>query len=127
MSKFSNFQTYLTVDQCRQAVQFLDNEEQLIQFFIASYNDYVSQLRCSTRLRSTTGTSSDAVELHSEANLSVITNPDALFRTKEESDTLIYELKQYIRDVVGLPHKEEVQKGNNRSQTAKAKNTKNPR
>lgn len=108
MSKFSNFQTYLTVDQCRQAVQFLDNEEQLIQFFIASYNAYI--------------------ELHSEANLSVITNPDALFRTKEESDTLVYELKQYIRDTVGIPYKEEVKEhGNNRSQTAKAKNTKNPR
>ncbi len=107
MSKFSEIRTYMTVDQCRQAVQFLDNEEQLIQFFIASYNDYV--------------------KLHSEANLSVITNPDALFRTKEESDKLVYELKQYIRDTVGLPYKEEVQNGNNRSQTAKAKNTKNPR
>ena len=107
MSKFSEIRTYMTADQCRQAVQFLDNEEQLIQFFIASYNDYV--------------------KLHSEANLSVITNPDALFRTKEESDKLVYELKQYIRDTVGLPYKEEVQNGNNRSQTAKAKNTKNPR
>ncbi len=107
MSKFSEIRTYMTADQCRQAVQFLDNEEQLIQFFIASYNDYV--------------------KLHSEANLSVITNPDALFRTKEESDKLVYELKQYIRDTVGLPYKEEVQNGNNRSQTAKAKNIKNPR
>ena len=107
MSKFSEIKTYMTEEQCRQAVQYLDNEEQLIQFFIASYNDYV--------------------KLHSEANLSVITNPDALFRTKEESDKLVFELVQYIRDVVGLPHKEEVQNGNNRSQTTKAKTTKNTR
>ncbi len=107
MSKFSEIRTYMTTDQCRQAVKFLDNEEQLIQFFIASYNDYV--------------------KLHSEANLSVITNPDALFRTKEESDKLVYELKQYIRDTVGLPYKEEVQNGKNRSHTTKATTVKNPR
>ena len=107
MSKFSEIKTYMTEEQCRQAVQYLDNEEQLIQFFIASYNDYV--------------------KLHSEANLSVITNPDALFRTKEESDKLVFELVQYIRDVVGLPHKEEVQNGNNRSQTTQTKTIKNPR
>ncbi len=107
MREFSEIRTYMTANQCRQAVQFLDNEEQLIQFFIASYNDYV--------------------KLHSEANLSVITNPDALFRTKEESDKLVYELRQYIRDTVGLPYKEEVQNGNNRSQTTKATTVKNPR
>lgn len=107
MSKFSEIKTYMTEELCRQAVQYLDNEEQLIQFFIASYNDYV--------------------KLHSEANLSVITNPDALFRTKEESDKLVFELVQYIRDTVGLPYKEEVQNGNNRSQTTKATTTKNPR
>ena len=45
----------------------------------------------------------------------MITNPDALLKTQEESDTLVYELKQYIRDAIGLPHKEEVQNGNNRS------------
>ena len=59
--------------------------------------------------------------------MSVITNPDALFRTKNEEDKLVFELVQYIRDTVGLPYKEEVQNGNNRSQTTKAKNTKNPR
>lgn len=57
----------------------------------------------------------------------MITNPDTLFGTKEESDTLVYELKQYIRDVIGLPRKEEVQNGNNRSQTTKAKTIKNSR
>ncbi len=107
MSKFSEIKTYITSEQCREAAAFLDDREKLIQFFIASYNDYV--------------------KLHSEANLSVITNPDALFRTKSEEDKLVFELVQYIRDVVGLPHKEEVQNGNNRSQTTKAKTTKNTR
>ena len=101
MQKFLSFQTYFTPEQCNQAIAFLDNEDQLIQFFVASYNDYV--------------------KLHSEANLSVITNPDALFKTKEESDTLVYELRQYIRDVVGLPPKEDVKNGNNRSHPAKQK------
>jgi len=59
--------------------------------------------------------------------LSVITNPDALYRTKSEEDKLVFELVQYIRDTVGLPYKEEVQNGNNRSQTAKEKTIKNPR
>ena len=107
MQKFINFNTYITREQCNQAIAFLDNEDQLIQFFVDSYNGYV--------------------KLHSEANLSVITNPDALFKTKEESDTLVYELRQYIRDVVGLPHKEEVQNGNSRSQTTKTTTVKNPR
>ena len=107
MRKFSEIRTHMPAIQCRQAVQFLDNEEQLIQFFIASYNDYV--------------------KLHSEANLSVITNPDALFRTKEESDRLVYEMKQYIRDMVGLPYKEDVQNGNNRNQTTKTTTVKNQR
>lgn len=107
MSKFSEIRTYITPERCREVAAFLDDREKLIQFFIASYNDYV--------------------KLHSEANLSVITNPDALFRTKSEEDKLVFELVQYIRDTVGLPYKEEVQNGNNRSQTAKAKNIKNPR
>lgn len=107
MSKFSEIRTYITPERCREAAVFLDDREKLIQFFVASYNDYV--------------------KLHSEANLSVIMNPDALFRTKSEEDKLVFELIQYIRDTVGLPYKEEVQNGNNRSQTAKAKNIKNPR
>lgn len=57
----------------------------------------------------------------------MITNLDALFRTKAESDKHVYELSQYIRDVVGLPHKEEVQNGNNISQTTQTKTIKNPR
>ena len=107
MSTLSEIKTYITPEQCRQAAAFPDDRERLIQFLIASYNDYVKQ--------------------HSEANLSVITNPDALFRTKCQEDKLVYELGQYIRDVLGLPHKEKVQNGNNRSQTTKAKTTKNPR
>ena len=107
MSKFSEIKTYITLEQCREAAAFLDDREKLIQFFIASYNDYV--------------------KLHSEANLSVITNPDALFRTKSEEDKLVFELVQYIRDTVGLPYKEEVQNGNNRSQTTQTKTIKNPR
>ena len=107
MQKFSNFKDYITPEQCHQASEFLCDSDRLIQYIVASYNDYV--------------------KLHSEANLSVITNPDALFRTKAESDKLVYELRQYIRDTVGLPYKEEVQNGNNRSQTTKTTTVKNPR
>ncbi len=56
----------------------------------------------------------------------MINNPDALLITKEESGILALELKQYIRDIMGLSHKAVVQIANNRSQTAKADNTKNP-
>ena len=101
MSKFLSFQTYITPEQCREAAAFLDDREKLIQFFVASYNDYVLK--------------------HSEANLSVIVNPDALFRTKEEEDAFVLVLTQYIRDVVGLPPKEDVKHGNNRSHPANKK------
>ncbi len=49
----------------------------------------------------------------------MIVNPDALFRTKGEEDAFVIELTQYIRDVVGLPQKEEVIHGNNRSNATK--------
>ena len=99
MQKFSNFKDYITPEQCHQASEFLCDSDRLIQYIVASYNDYVSK--------------------HSEANLSVIVNPDALFRTKGEEDTFVIELTQYIRDVVGLPQKEEVKHGNNRSHPTK--------
>ena len=95
MSNFSNFKDYITSEQCKQASAFLDDADGLIHFLVATYNDYVSK--------------------HSEANLSVIVNPDALFRTKEEEDAFVLVLTQYIRDVVGLPPKEDVKHGNNRS------------
>ena len=101
MSNFSNFKDYITPEQCKQASAFLDNADGLIQFLVAAYNDYVSK--------------------HSEANQSVIVNPDALFRTKGEEDAFVIELTQYIRDVVGLPLKEDVKNGNNRSHPAKQK------
>ena len=89
MTKFSNFQDYMSDEKCIQASAFLNDNDQLLQFIVATYNDYVN--------------------LHSEANLSVITNPDALFRTKESEDAFLFEFKQYIRDVVGLPPMEDVQ------------------
>lgn len=99
MSNFCNFKDYITPEQCKQASAFLGDADELIQFLVATYNDYVSK--------------------HSEANLSVIVNPDALFRTKGEEDTFVIELTQYIRDVVGLPQKEEVKHGSNRSHPTK--------
>ena len=101
MTEFSNFKDYITPEQCHQASEFLCDSDRLIQYIVASYNDYVLK--------------------HSEANLSVIVNPDALFRTKEEEDAFVLLLTQYIRDVVGLPPKEDVKNGNNRSHPAKQK------
>ena len=95
MSNFSNFKDYITPEQCKQASAFLDDADGLIQFLVAAYNDYVSK--------------------HSEANQAVIVNPDALFRTKGEEDAFVIELTQYIRDVVGLPHKGEDKHGKNNS------------
>ena len=101
MSKFSSFKDYITPEQYHQAFEFLGDSDRLIQYIVASYNDYVLK--------------------HSEANLSVIVNPDALFRTKEEEDAFVLVLTQYIRDVVGLPPKEEVKNGKNRSHPANKK------
>ena len=101
MSKFSSFKDYITPERCHQASAFLGDSDRLIQYIVASYNDYVLK--------------------HSEANLSVIVNPDALFRTKEEEDAFVLVLTQYIRDVVGLPPKEEVKNGKNRSHPANKK------
>ncbi len=101
MTKFLSFHDYITPEQCHQASEFLGDSDRLIQYIVASYNDYVLK--------------------HSEANLSVIVNPDALFRTKEEEDAFVLVLTQYIRDVVGLPPKEEVKNGKNRSHTTSQK------
>lgn len=103
MSEFCSFKTYLTAEKCKQAVSFLDDNDKLIPFVVASYNDYA--------------------EKHSEANIALITNPDALFRSKAEEDKFVYELKQYIRDVVGLPQTEGIRNGNNTSYSAYQKNT----
>ena len=60
----------------------IEDLEQLFIYLISTYNCYAIT--------------------HSKEHLSMITNPDALFMTTEEKQQFIAELKDYIRDVIGI-------------------------
>ena len=61
---------------------------------------------------------------HSKEHLSLITNPEALFRSPEADEKFIIELKNYIRDVVGIK-REEVKYGTSNSNRTKQETAKN--
>ena len=61
---------------------------------------------------------------HRKESLSLITNPDALFRTPEAEQQFIIELKKYIRDVIGIK-REDVQYGTSNSNRSKQETAKN--
>ncbi len=94
------YREHMTLDQLKQAAT-IENDNKLLLFVAYSYNCYEI--------------------LHSKEKLSLITNPDALFMTRDKEQAFIVELKQYIRDVVGLqPIREDIQNGkNNRNSTNK--------
>lgn len=94
----------MTREQIENAHTLLNNDDKLLYYICYSYNCYEL--------------------LHNKGHLSLITNPDALFITPEAEREFIFELKDYIRDVVGIK-REDVQNGrvnNNRSNTNNTQN-----
>lgn len=94
----------MTQEQLENAHTLLDDDNRLLSYICYSYNCYEL--------------------LHSKGHLSLITNPDALFSTPQAEQQFIMELKNYIRDVIGIK-REDVQDGNTKSNRADQNNTKN--
>ena len=94
----------MTQEQLENAHTLLNNDDRLLSYICYSYNCYEL--------------------LHSKGHLSLITNPDALFSTPQAEQQFIMELKNYIRDVIGIK-REDVQDGNTKSNRADQNNTKN--
>ena len=60
---------HITEEQLKDSLQFLNNEDDLLKFLINAYNDYQRTIN--------------------KGSMSLITNPDALFFTKEEQDAFV--------------------------------------
>ena len=98
------YRNHMTQTQYEEAETLLGNDERLIYYIVYSYNCYEL--------------------LHSKGQLSLITNPDALFHSPEAEQQFIIELKKYIRDVIGIK-REDVQYGTNDSNRSNETNPKN--
>lgn len=98
------YRNNMTQEQLKDAHTLLNDDNRLLSYICYSYNCYEL--------------------LHSKGHLSLITNPDALFSTPQAEQQFIMELKNYIRDVIGIK-REDVQDGNTKSNRADQNNTKN--
>jgi len=98
------YRNNMTQEQLENAHTLLNDDNRLLSYICYSYNCYEL--------------------LHSKGHLSLITNPDALFSTPQAEQQFIMELKNYIRDVIGIK-REDVQDGNIKSNRADQNNTKN--
>lgn len=98
------YRNNMTQEQLEDAHTLLNDDNRLLSYICYSYNCYEL--------------------LHSKGHLSLITNPDALFSTPQAEQQFIMELKNYIRDVIGIK-REDVQDGNTKSNRADQNNTKN--
>ena len=77
----------------------IEQPDQLFIYMVCSYNCYVIT--------------------HSREQMSLITNPDALFMREEERTALVEELKKYIRDTLATQHqRKEVQYAQSTGNTA---------
>ena len=98
------YRNHMTQTQYEEATTLFDNDDRLIYYIAYSYNCYEL--------------------LHGKGQLSLITNPDALFRTPEAEQQFVNELKKYIRDVIGIK-REDVQYGTSNSNRTNKENPKN--
>lgn len=98
------YRNNMTQEQIENVYTLMNNDNRLLSYICYSYNCYEL--------------------LHSKGHLSLITNPDALFSTPQAEQQFIMELKNYIRDVIGIK-REDVQDGNTKSNRADQNNTKN--
>ena len=94
----------MTKEQIENANTLLNNADRLLHYICYSYNCYEL--------------------LHNKGNLSLITNPDALFKTPQAEQQFISELKDYIRDIVGIK-REDVQYGRVDNNGSNTNNTQN--
>lgn len=98
------YRNHMTQTQYEEAETLFDNDDRLIYYIAYSYNCYEL--------------------LHSKGHLSLITNPDALFKTPEAEQQFVMEMKNYIKDVIGIK-REDVQYGTFTSNRTEQNNTQN--
>lgn len=98
------YRNSMTLEQLENAYTLLNDDNRLLSYICYSYNCYEL--------------------LHSKEHLSLITNPDALFSTPQTEQQFIMELKNYIRDVIGIK-REDVQDGTSTDNRTKQNNIKN--
>ncbi len=101
---YNYYRNNMTKAQLIDAQTLLNDSDRLISFLSYSYNCYEV--------------------LHSKEHLSLITNPDALFRTPQAEQQFILEFKNYIREVIGIT-REDVQYDTCESNRTEEKDTKN--
>ena len=91
---YNYYHNDMTQAQYKDAKILFNDDDRLINFICYSYNCYEL--------------------LHSKGHLSLIINPDALFRTPQAEQEFIMEMKNYIKDVIGI-NREDVQYGTDTS------------
>ena len=85
---YNYYHNNITREDLNNARTLLNDDDRLLYYTCYAYNCYEL--------------------LHSKGHLSLILNPDALFRTPEAERQFVMEMKNYIRDVIGI-EREDVQ------------------
>lgn len=101
---YNYYRNNMTRTQYEDAETLFYDDDRLLDYLCYSYNCYEL--------------------LHSKGHLTLITNPDALFMTPQAEQQFITELKNYIRDVVGIK-REDVQHGTDTSNRTEQETVKN--
>lgn len=101
---YNYYRNNMTRTQYEDAETLFYSDDRLLDYLCYSYNCYEL--------------------LHSKEHLTLITNPDALFMTPQAEQQFITELKNYIRDVVGIK-REDVQYGTDTSNRTEQETVKN--
>lgn len=79
---YNYYQSNMTQEQIENAHTLFNDDKRLLCYICYSYNCYEL--------------------LHNKGHLSLILNPDALFRTPETERQFVMEIKNYIKDVIGI-------------------------
>ena len=101
---YNYYHNDMTREQIENAYTLLNDDNRLLYYTCYAYNCYEL--------------------LHSKGHLSLILNPDALFMTPEAERQFVMEMKNYIRDVIGIK-REDVQYGTDTNNRTEQNNTKN--
>ena len=101
---YNYYHNDMTREQIENAYTLLNDDNRLLYYTCYAYNCYEL--------------------LHSKGHLSLITNPDALFKTPESERQFIIEMKNYIKDVIGIK-REDVQYGTFTSNRTEQNNPQN--
>ena len=106
LQDFEYFIKHRTTAKQKKDITEIEQVEQLFIYMICSYNCYVIT--------------------HSKEQMSLITNPDALFMREEERTALVEELKKYIKDKLVIQHqRKEVQYAQSTGNRANKQTTEN--